>query len=235
MKSSLFAIRPEPGLGETLAAARAQGLTIHGEPLFGVEPVAWEPVSPEAVDGLLVGSANAIRHAGEGLESVRGRPVYAVGARTAGAARGAGLQVAATGEGGLQALLDTLAPPLRLLRLAGEQRVELTPPPGVSLAVRTVYRARPLPMSEDLAAQLGRGGVVLLHSGEAAAHLARECDRCGVARAGLALAALAPRIGERAGDGWAAIRAAERPEDGALLALARDMCQESGQGSMNGR
>lgn len=230
MTAAVFAIRPEPGLSETLAAARAAGLEVRGEPLFEVEPVAWKRVAPEAFDGLLVGSANAIRLAGAGLRAFADKPVYAVGVRTAEAARAAGLRVAATGEGGLQILLAGLAPPLRLLRLAGETRVALSPPRGVTLETRTVYRVRALPVPAGLAAQLGRGGVVLLHSGEAAVHFAAECDRLGVTRAHLALAALAPRIAERAGNGWAGAEAAARPEEGALLALARDMCQGGGKG-----
>ena len=105
----------------------------------------------------------------------------------------------------------------------------------IDTTTRTVYRARPLRFTQNLAERLRGGGVVLLHSGEAAAHFAAECDRCGIPRTNLTLAALAPRILDRAGTGWASTAAAERPEDGALLALARDMCQGSPQGPKNGR
>ena len=76
-----------------------------------------------------------------------------------------------------------------------------------------------------LADLLADGALVLLHSAEAARHFAGECARLGIARAGVALAALAPRVGEAAGDGWAAKGIALSPRDDALLALAQEMCQ----------
>ena len=59
----------------------------------------------------------------------------------------ASLTVALTGSGGLAALLDHLAPDhRRLLRLAGAERIDLTPPAGVSLIERVVYASTPRPM-----------------------------------------------------------------------------------------
>jgi uroporphyrinogen-III synthase len=55
-----------------------------------------------------------------------------------------GLAIAGTGEGGLQTLLNTI-PPCRLLRLAGAERVALTPPPGVVLEERITYASEPQP------------------------------------------------------------------------------------------
>lgn len=230
MSGAVFAIRPEPGLTETIAAGRALGLEIEGEAAFAIEPVAWDPVEPRAVDGLLIGSANALRRGGDGLAALRETPVYAVGESTAEAARAAGFAIAATGDEGLQPLLDTLAPPLRLLRLAGEKHVELAPPAGVHLLTRVVYRAVPRPFSARFAERLAGGGTVLLHSAEAARHFVAECARLALPRDRLALAVLAPRILEAVGGGWTWTAAAREPRAGALLALARDMCLSS-QGS----
>lgn len=224
MTGGVFAIRPEPGLTETIAAGRAVGLGVDGEAAFAIEPVAWQPVSEEALDGLLIGSANAIRHAGEGLAGLLEKPVYAVGERTAEAARGAGLTVASTGEGGLQALVAALKPPLRLLRLAGATHVDLAPPQGIELITRVTYRSVPRPLSADFARRLAEGGIVLLHSGEAARHFAAECERLALPRDRLSLVVLAPRILEGVGGGWSWTAAAREPREGALLALARDMC-----------
>lgn len=233
MSTRLFAIRPEPGLADTLATGAEVGLDIHGEPLFAVEPMAWKPVDADDIDALLVGSANAIRHGGPGLAVLAKRPVYAVGTKTADAAREAGFAVAATGEGGLQAVLDTVDAPVRLLRLAGEARVELSAPKGVEIVERTVYRSAPREMSPDFAKRLAGGGIVLVHSAVAGAHFAGECNRLGVRRDRLALVALGPRILAAAGAGWAWSAAAPEPTEPALLALARDMCL-SGDGSKNG-
>lgn len=234
MTLQVFAIRPEPGLSETLAAAAALGLAAAGEPLFAVEPVAWEPVDPQAVDAVLAGSANAFRHGGEALEAYAGKPVHAVGEKTAEAARAAGFTVATVGEGGLQAVIERLEAPLRLFRPAGEARTRLAPPKGVSLVERTVYRSVAVPMPDGLAADLRGGGAVLLHSAEAGRHFAVECDRLAVPRARLGLLAIGPRVLEAVGTGWHWTAAAPRPDEAALLVLARDMCLTPG-GSKNGR
>ena len=222
----LVIVRPQPGCDATVAAARARGLETHGFPLFVVEPVAWDAPDPDGVDALLIGSANALRHAGPGLAAFEGKPAYAVGETTAEAARAAGLKVVATGGGGLQAVLDGVQPEhARLLRLAGEERLHLTPPAGITVAERTVYAARPRPMPPELAALLGGGAVGVLHSAAAARHLAEECDRLDVPRAGIRLAAIGPRVSAAAGSGWASADAAASPDDGALLALAGELCQ----------
>lgn len=217
-------IRPEPGCSATVAAARALGLEAQGEPLFEVRPREW--TMPEGgFDALLIGSANALRHGGPQLGGLTGLPVYAVGETTAEVARTAGFTVAASGQGGLQDLLDQLDPAhRRLLRLAGEERVELAPPPGIELIERVVYASEPLPMPDSLATALRDGGIVLLHSAAAARHFAAECDRLAIPRAALSLACIGPRVGAAAGSGWALIQSAAEPTDAALLALARGMC-----------
>lgn len=218
-------IRPQRGMEETLAAGRAAGLDIAGWPLFEVRPLAWEPPAPETIDGLLVGSANAFRLAGPGLAALAGKPVYAVGKATADAARAAGFPVAVVGAGGLQQVLAGLrGKALTLLRLAGEKHVPLSPPLGVVLVTRVAYESAALPMPPAMADALREEAVVLLYSAEAARHLAAECERLGIDRSRIALAALGPRIAEAAGQGWAQVRSASAPNEAALLALSRDMC-----------
>lgn len=225
MSLPIVAIRPEPGCSATVGQGHEVGLAIAPWPLFEVRPLAWDPPQGR-IDGLLLGSANAVRHSGPALDAFHGKPAYAVGQATAVAAEAAGLQVAAVGRGGLQPLLDTLRPPLTLLRLAGEEHVPLSRPLGVVIETRIAYRNAPLPLPEGLAETLRGGALALLHSAAAARHLAAECDRNGISRSAIALAALGPRIAEAAGAGWRACRAAGEPRDAALLALARDMCHE---------
>lgn len=221
----LIAIRPEPGLSQTLRNAASAGLDIAGFPLFEVRAVPWSAPDHASVDALLLGSANAVLLAGEGLKAFVHMPVHAVGVRTADAARAAGFTITTSGSGGLQQVLDGLAgKKLRLLRLAGAEHVPLAPPPGIGIVERIVYEAAPLAMTPALASILRDGAVVLLHSAAAARHFAQECDRLGIPRSGIALAALGPRIGEAAGGGWAARQSCEQPQEAALLALARDMC-----------
>ena len=118
MTVPILSVRPEPGSRATVAAGREVGLTIEACPLFEVRPLAWDPPPPDSVDGLLLGSSNALRHAGPALDLFRGMPVHAVGEATARAAEAAGFTVATVGPGSLQPLVDQLAPPVRLLRIA---------------------------------------------------------------------------------------------------------------------
>lgn len=223
--TAVHVIRPEPGCTATVAAARAQGLDARGTPLFAIKPCEWD-LPNEQFDAIIVGSANAFRHGGTNLARLRHLPVLAVGTSTADAARAAGFSVAASGSGDLQALLDRLDPAhRRLLRLAGAERVALDPRAGVEMAERVVYASEPLPMPDGLADSLREGGIVLLHSAAAARHFALECDRLAVPRDRLALAAIGPRVAAAAGGGWRDLVSAGQPDDRALLALARSLCQ----------
>jgi uroporphyrinogen-III synthase len=225
----VIVIRPQPGCDTTVAAVRALGLDGHGFPLFKIRAVGWEPPPPEGFDALLLGSANAIRHAGPALGAYSGKPAYAVGAVTAAAARAARLDVVATGEGGIDALLPMLRfGHRRLLRLSGRERMVIAPPPGVAIDNRVVYASAPLPLPPKLVAMLARPAVILLHSAQAARRFAELCDTARLDRAQLLLAALGPRIAGAAGTGWRAVETAVTPSDTALLALAGEMCQDPG-------
>ena len=118
----------------------------------------WQSPTPDRFDALLLGSANAVRHAGSEIARWQGRTAHVVGPATAEAARRAGLEIGIVGRGGLQSVVDEIA-------AAGP------------------------------------------------AHFLR-----------LALVALAPRIAEAAGEGWARVEIAAQPADRVLLALARDIC-----------
>lgn len=223
----LVVVRPEPGNAATVAAARALGLKALAAPLFEIAPVTWRAPGAAPFDALLLASANAVRHGGTGLVALTALPVYAVGSATATAAREAGFQVAATGDGTLEALLPALVEDRRgrVLRLAGERHRKLAAPQGIEIVTEVVYWAKPLALQSIHATRLSEGAVVMLHSGEAARHFAAECARLDLDRKRIALACLAPRIAAIAGTGWAACGSTDRPDDPALLALAREMCQ----------
>ena len=220
----ILAIRPEPGCTATVRAGRAVGLAIEGQTLFEVRPVAWEAPAADTIDALLIGSANALRHSGSNLDFFRAKPVYAVGEATAAAAQAVGFTVASTGRVDLQSLVYALPTPLRLLRLTGAEHMPLAAPAGIEVETRVAYDSVPLPLPDELAGKLRAAALVLLHSAAAARHFASECDRCEVPRSTIAIAALAPRIAEAAGQGWREVRSAAEPTDAALLALARHMC-----------
>ena len=118
----LVVLRPEPGASATVRRARERGLDAFAIPLFEIEPVAWRAPEASGFDGLLLTSANAVRHGGDDLLELRGLPVYAVGSATADAAREAGFDVASTGDAGVERLLGSIEADLKLLHLAGEDR-----------------------------------------------------------------------------------------------------------------
>lgn len=214
----LVILRPEPGASATLDRARAMGLDTLAMPLFEVEPVGWEIPEPGGFDGLLLTSANAVRQAGPGLERLRALPAYAVGETTAAAALEAGFAVAASGDGGVGRLLESLPARLRLLHLCGEHRTlaeasqKITPLP--------VYRSAELPMPADF--ERIEGQVAAVHSPRAGlrlAELAGSIDRSTVRIAAISAAAAAA-----AGPGWERCEAAAEPDEAALLALAARLC-----------
>ncbi|MCL9981540.1 MAG: uroporphyrinogen-III synthase [Erythrobacter sp.] len=226
----VLALRPEPGLSATLEKARALGLAITGLALSEIRAVAWDCPDPARYDGLLIGSANAILQGGAELARLTDKPVYAVGEATAEAARAAGFRVAMTGSGGLQGVLDAIPGPCHLLRIAGEEHVPLAAPQGVTFDTVIAYASVMLPL-DPVAPLLASGEtLVLLHSAASARHFAAECDRLGLALAGITLAALGPRIAEAASTtehgGWRAVHTASSPDEAALLAMASQLCQD---------
>ena len=223
----LIVIRPRPGNDASVALAQQLGMAAHGFALFEMVPKSWEAAIPGGHEALLAGSAQVFRLGGAGLAMLKGLPVLAVGAATADAARAAGFTVAQVGEGNMQALLDALDPAhRRLLRLSGEDRVPLTPPRGVTIDERVVYASVAAPLPDALIALLQQPAIIALHSAEAAHHLTAQCVTHGIRRARHRLAALSPRIAAAAGEGWGEVAVAAFAEDKALLALARQMCQD---------
>lgn len=225
----LVVIRPEPGCTATVTAARAAGLDVQGHPLFAVRPRSWQAPDPARFDAVLAGSANVFRQGGPGLAGLKRLPVYAVGETTGAAARAAGFTVAAVGSGGLQGVLDSVIPArARLLRLAGDERVPLHLPAGTTMEERVVYASEAQAMPPDLTELLRAPAIIAVHSAEAMRHLAAQCVQQGIRRAPLRIAALGQRIAQAAGDGWGEVAVAALPHDTALLALARQMCQDPG-------
>jgi uroporphyrinogen-III synthase len=222
--SMVLVLRPEPGLAATLAAAQAQGLKAHGCALSRIMAVDWDLPDLASIDALLIGSANVFLHGGAHLAALRGKPAYVVGKATADAARKAGFEVAIAGEGGLQKVLEKVAPPSHLLRIAGEEHLALDVPDGITITTRIAYRSEPCPLDLQAAPP---GTIALLHSAATARQFREECQRLGLDHSQIVLAALGPRIAAAAGAGWSAVHIAPRPDDAALLEMARDICDEA--------
>ncbi len=216
----VLVLRPEPGASATVAGARALGLDAVSIPLFDVEPVAWTAPDPANFDALLLTSANAMRHGGAALAVYRALPAHAVGETTADAARAAGFTVASSGTHGVDALLDSLAPELRLLHLCGEDR--RTPANARQTIVAVpVYRSWAIDPPPGLGQAIG--AVVLVHSPRAARRFAELVEDRGAT----AIAVISRAAAEAAGTGWREIHVAVEPSDDALLALAARLCNTS--------
>ncbi len=225
MTRSLIILRPIEAARKTAEKAEKMGLSTIVDPLFVIEPMAWDAPLDSQFDALMLTSANAVKYAGCALEKYRKLPVLAVGKATAGIARQSGLDVAEIGEGGAEELLRLLPSDRyrKILRLTGKDHVKTTIS-GRQLVLRRVYQARALPLGEKARAALRQGHVVLLYSVRAAKILIQELDGLGIDRSVNDIAALSPNIAEAAGDGWKTVQAAKRPTDDALLSLAGRLC-----------
>ncbi len=206
MTRALAVLRPEPGNAATAARIAALGLVAIRLPLFAVRALDWKAPDPAAYDALLLTSANAVRHGGDALVTLWPLPVFAVGEATAAAARARGFTVAATGDGGAEAIVARAAG-RRLLHLTGSEHRAVA---GVEAIA--VYASEPLAIDPAPI----EGQVALVHSPRAAAALAAIAERPRVRVAAISAAAAAA-----AGAGWAGVAVAAAPTDHALIAAAR--------------
>jgi len=213
VKPLLF-LRPEPGNSATAARARALGLVPVQRPLFAVGALPWSAPDPAGFDGLLLTSANAVRHGGPELATLQTLDVFAVGEATAEAARAAEFRVAMTGAGGVDALLATLPGQRRLLHLTGADHRRAD--------TRHLLMSLPVYVAAPLAPDMPAGEqVALIHSARAGARFADVARD----RSSIAIAAISAAAARACGDGWASIDWPARPNDGELLALGARLCQ----------
>lgn len=218
MNRHVAILRPEPGNAATARRLRQAGLDPLPLPLFAVSPIDWTPPAAAGFDGLLLTSANALRHGGAGLASLHGLPVLAVGSATADAAREAGFTVARTGSTDVAALLRDTPGSARLLWLSGKDRTAIEH--RALAAIIPVYASDPIPLAANDAVQLA-GSVALVHSARAGMRLAAELARHQVPPASIRIAAISRKAAIAAGPGWDSIAVAASPDDDALIAAAR--------------
>jgi len=217
----LFLFRPEPGARHSAEGARAMGLDAVLVPLFAIEPMEWTAPDPADFDAILLTSANAVRHCGDGMDGLRRLPVHCVGEATALAANLAGLGVASVGNAGVDELLASIPPGTRLLHLCGEDRRAPTDDRQLITSV-SVYRAVATDRPADLDAI--QGSVAAVHSPRAAKRLAELVNL--EAKTKVRIAAISPAAATAAGSGWESVGSASQPSDSALLALCARLCED---------
>ena len=225
--------RPLADSERTAAALRARGHDVLVAPLLHVEPVAAD--FGGGWGGIIITSANAPGAiAGHpARDKLIKLPVYAVGQRSADAARQAGFSNVTSAGGDVRDLVrliaarraDAAAP---LLYLAGEDRAadliaELVAH-GIAAEMAIVYRAAAAPFPSALIAALKAGEVdTVLHFSK------RSADNylAGAAQAGIAKQALAVRhlcLSAQIAEpfvqaGASRIDTAKRPDEAGLIAL----------------
>lgn len=222
----LAILRPEPGA--SLSATRAVEMGFYEIvtiPLFKVRPVEWTPPAPDRFDAILLTSANAARHVGDGLETLKRLPVHCVGEATANAARAAGMMIGQVGDAGVAELQAQLPVNIRLLHLCGQHR---------RMAEGAAQTIVPLPVYVSAAREEPRnlsqlpGSVACVHSPRAGARLAELVEREGFDSSSIAIAAISAAAAEACGANWEAVEIAEATRDSSLLALAKRLCQSDG-------
>lgn len=217
MTRTIVVLRPEPGNTRTATTLRALGLAVEQVPLFAVVPVYWTPPNPTGFDGLLLTSANAVRHGGAALDAFKRLPVVAVGSATAEAAAKAGFAIAVTGTDDARTAVAEARDRgfARLLHLAGRDRTD----PGEGVEAITVYTSDAVSLAPDIATTF-EDRIILVHSVRAAARLAELVDGGEARRGRMTLVAISRAVGDAAGPGWADVAIAPEPTDSAVVVLA---------------
>lgn len=220
----LIVTRPDPVGAATVERARAAGLDAYHAPLFAARPLPWTAPDPADFDALLITSAQAVRLGGSGLARLTPLPLYAVGAATAEAAESAALHVAMTGNSDGQALLDAMTSKgvRRILWLCARDRSAFDTR-GAEIAALPCYAVDPVAPREVWSRLIASPAVVMVHSARAAARVA---DLAGAGRKHLSLLAISAKAAAAAGEGWAAVAVAHRPDDAAMLAEAPALCHK---------
>jgi uroporphyrinogen-III synthase len=149
---AILVTRPEPDNETTAAALRTKGFAVLLVPMLRFEPVAFHDDTEARYGAVIVSSANALRAMESDLSGGRllTLPLFAVGERSAEAARRAGFGDVAVADGNATALRDLIVASVRAKRL--------------KKASTLLYLAG-ADLAGDLAGELGeRGFTVVTHT-----------------------------------------------------------------------
>lgn len=223
MAETLLICRPQPGADATAQKAADMGLTPHLYPLFTLKPLAWDPPDPGHYDAVMFTSANALRYGGDALSLYQPLPTFAVGGNTARAAEHAGFQDVSISGPNVQALVEHINSTgyKNILHLCG---ADVRPYEAGALHIQrhSVYRAAQTGDATGLAEALGKTQTIVIHSPRAG-----ECLRAlttAEQRLKCSIIAISETARAACGNGWSASLAAKTPNDSAMLAIARQIC-----------
>jgi uroporphyrinogen-III synthase len=228
----LLVTRPEPDGERTAAALRARGHEVALAPLLRMQPIACD-IPDKAYGAVVMTSANAARAVAthRRRDALIALPVFAVGRRSAQAARDAGFGDVRSADGDKADLVALIraqyADHRPLLYLAGEERAGELDPAAVGAPVETVviYRAVTVERFPPAIVAALRSGTLdgVLHFSRHTAEAYLACaTRAGIRDRALAVAhfCLSRQVAEPiAAAGAGAIRIASRPDEAAMLEL----------------
>lgn len=223
----LIVLRPEPGAGQTVARAKAMGLTARSHPLFTARTLDWTAPPAASFDALLVTSAQTARLAGPALDRYGALAVYAVGEPTAAALRARGFRDVVAGSTDGTAIAARIAADghRAILHLAGETVATIDAGP-LHITRVAVYTMVETEDGDALRDDMAQGAIILVHSPRVGARLAQLIPPA--LRAASHVVAISPAALDAAGDGWASGSATDTPLDDRVLALAARLCESLG-------
>jgi len=223
--------RPQTDSERTAVALEALGHEVLVAPLMRIEPVAVDLAGTWSA--IVITSANALQAVPATADGVKTLPVFAVGDRSAEAARQAGFAEVSSANGDIKDLVRLVAAravgaKAPLLYLAGEDRSgDLVPQlaaHGIDAEMKVVYRIAAEVFPPVLAAALESGDVdAVLHFSRRSAELFVEGARAsGVAGPAedVRHLCLSAQVAEPLA-GASRVTVAARPEEAALIALLR--------------
>ena len=223
--------RPQADSERTAVALEALGHEVLVAPLMRIEPVAVDLAGTWS--SIVITSANALQAVPATADGVKPLPVFAVGDRSAEAARRAGFAEVSSANGDIKGLVRLVAAravgaKAPLLYLAGEDRagdlVAQLAARGIEAEMKVVYRIVAEVFPPVLAAALESGDVdAVLHFSRRSAELfvegARSSGVAGPAEDVRHLC-LSSQVAEPLA-GASRIAVAARPEEAGLIALLR--------------
>jgi len=232
----LLVTRPEQDAARTAQTLQAHGHSVILAPLMTIEPMADVALGTGSWSALLLTSANAVHAlaAHPRAAEIMPLPVFAVGRRTADAAREAGFATVASADGNVDGLAELVASRLagsdaRLLYLAAEDRAgdlaAALAARGIVIETIVIYRAAAAGHFPKIASDALASGEVdgVLHFSRRSAEIYLQCAEAD----GLLAQALAPRhycLSNNVGQplmaaGAAHVEVARQPNEAGLIAL----------------
>ncbi|HET9619526.1 MAG TPA: uroporphyrinogen-III synthase [Pseudolabrys sp.] len=221
--------RPQAEGERSASLLRARGHDVLLAPLMRVEPVAADLAGDWSAVVVTSGNAPLAARSNQGLMSL---PVFAVGARSAEAARKAGFTDVTSADGDAHGLIRLIAArhrdPKPLLYLAGEDRaadlVSELARRGITAAVRIVYRTVTASFPAALADALRAGTLdaVLHYSKRSAENYVAGAREAGIVPAALGIRHVCLSVQVAAplqAAGAANVAVAKQPDEAAIVEL----------------